>query len=421
MSQPLAAATPISSSEVNPKLQEQHASSDADFGPDFKIKSDDERKCTDPIFSVLFFLFWIGMLVVGATAFTKANAIGGADRHIRGYQMDGKICGQDGEFGAGLDYKYSMKILTNGLSIKSLCVTDCPKKVGDDVVGYVEEVGSNEKVKVTTKALYSVEANPKYSSYCTPTFNLTAAKASAAAATSGSSVVDTEAAAEAFQEALYDVNDAMGAIWGSLGFAILFSFIFLLFVKYFAGITIFIAICTGLTALAVVGYFFYFLSTCTLDNKTTFDRCGSFTDHEKTAYTFGAVVAWGLFFILLCVVFFMRDRILLAIKLMRQAVNAINDMKMMLATPIMMLLPLIVVLVWWLTVCVAMASAGTLSITDNVTMTDFATTTTIDVPVRTVVWDQTMWYGFVFFHPFVCSLEFRESANVFCMEYTPRY
>ena len=52
----------------------------------------------------------------------------------------------------------------------------------------------------------------------------------------------------------------------------------------------------------------------------------------------------------------MRDRILLAIKLMKQAVSAINAMKMMLVTPLLMLLPLIVVLVWWLYVCVAMAS-----------------------------------------------------------------
>ena len=59
-----------------------------------------------------------------------------------------------------------------------------------------------------------------------------------------------------------------------------------------------------------------------------------------------------------------------------------------------MLLPLIAVLLWWLYVCVAMAAAGDLNVTGNTTVTSGSLLAgdliTIDVPLRTVVWDDTM-------------------------------
>merc|ERR1712166_1670877 len=237
------------------------------------------------------------------------------------------------------------------------------------------------------------------------------AQSAAASASSFISSNITETSSAFFQEMLYDVNDAMGAIWASFAFSILFSFLFLFFIKMFAGVAIFVAITCGLTALFVTGYFFYFLSTCTILDQATFASCGTLGEYQIMTYQLGCGLAWGLFVVLLLVVVFMRDRILLAIKLMTQAVNAINDMKLMLLTPILMLLPLIAVLLWWLYVCVAMAAAGDLNVTGNTTVTSGSLLAgdliTIDVPLRTVVWDDTMHYLF-YYHIFGYII------NLFC-------
>jgi len=69
------------------------------------------------------------------------------------------------------------------------------------------------------------------------------------------------------------------------------------------------------------------------------------------------------------------------------------------------LLPIICVLVWWLYVCVAMASAGALTVTSNTTVHSVDTSKTIptytsyNTPVKSVTWDQTM-YGLFFYHIF---------------------
>ena len=366
----------------------------------------EHRKCTDAMWSVLFCLFWGGMLYVGSTAFSKASSIGGSNRHISGYQMDGKICGQDGEFGAGVEYKYRMQVLT-GLStstipdsskigINGLCVKNCPKKTMEVMAGRVENKLTQKTEAVTMYAMYPTDGNPTYTTYCLPAVNATKAAAQSAAASASSFISSniTETSSAFFQEMLYDVNDAMGAIWASFAFSILFSFLFLFFIKMFAGVAIFIAITLGLSALAVVGYFFYFLQSCTIADQATYAACGTLGEYQIMTYQLGCGLAWGLFVVLFLVVVFMRDRILLAIKLMTQAVNAINDMKLMLLTPILMLLPLIAVLLWWLYVCVAMAAAGDLNVTGNTTVTNGSLLAgdliTIDVPLRTVVWDDTM-------------------------------
>ena len=421
MSTAIATGAPVATSEVQVENQSSpsgwkccgykdsdHAS---DFGPNFAGHTK-ERKCTDVMWSILFTVFWVGMLVVGVTAFNKAGTIGGVNRHVNGYQMDGKICGQiETNFGAGIDYKYRYQMVTGisassiadptQLGVGGICVKTCPTKMGEIVEARLENKKTGEMETITTRAIYPTSGNPTYTWYCTPTINTSAVSS----ATSMLSSNATNAAKDYFQEMLYDVNDAMGAIWASFGFSILFSFLFLLFVKLLGGVVIFVAITCGLTALFVTGYFFYFLSTCTILDQATFASCGTFGEYEVMTYQLGCGLTWGLFVVLLLVVIFMRARILLAIRLMKQAVNAINAMKTMLLTPILMMLPLIFVLLWWLSVCVAMAAAGDLNVTGNTTVQSVvidgvkSTYTNVDVPLKTVVWDQQM-YGLFFYHIF---------------------
>ena len=69
----------------------------------FRIRDVSERKMYGRLCVIIFIVFWIGMLIVAIVSATTANY----DYISKGYQFDGKICGVEGELGAGLEYTHS--------------------------------------------------------------------------------------------------------------------------------------------------------------------------------------------------------------------------------------------------------------------------------------------------------------------------
>jgi len=131
----------------------------------------------------------------------------------------------------------------------------------------------------------------------------------------------------------------------------------------------------------------------------------------------GAGICWGLLVLFLMMVFCMRKRILLAIKLIKQATVAIRDMKAMLLVPLGKMALVAVVIVWWMFVMTALGSAGSLESTGNATFAvnphlckfgetnicsagDFTICCDRDSgPTFAVKWNDTM-YGLFFYHFF---------------------
>ena len=97
--------SPVTSEGVS--LEERTKQHESEFSKEFRGPvADSDRSCTDFVWSILFGLFWVGMLAIGVVAMQEAASIGGYTRVVNGYQADGKICGQSGDYGAGTEYKY---------------------------------------------------------------------------------------------------------------------------------------------------------------------------------------------------------------------------------------------------------------------------------------------------------------------------
>ena len=418
---------PLTSSEISLEQSERH---EREFSKDFRGPvPDSERNCTDFAFSVFFAMFWIGMLVLGVFALRESSSIGGYERMVNGAQADGKICGQDGAFGAGKEYKYlftypSTEAFTNAvkkergnipwsafasLPTSSICVKECPTKRGAVVSGRLEN-NAGETVDVEMPSWIDTISS-EYHSRCIPD-----AIAMANATSTGAKALHYG------RETFIDLTEAGSAIAAAFGFSLLYSSIFLVLMYYFAGVTVLLAIVFGMAALAVSGYFFYFLATCTSKDQDVFSSCGDYDEGStfKTTFWIGAGMCWGLLVIFTIMVFFMRKRILLAIKLVKQATVAIRDMKQMLLLPLAKIALVAIVIVWWMFVTTALGSAGSIQETGNATfptqMDDCTAQQIAELkfcsggdsakccefeqgPTKEVKWNETM-YGLFFYHFF---------------------
>ena len=423
--------SPVTSDGIS--LEDRTKQHESEFPKDFRGPvADSKRSCTDFAWSILFGLFWVGMLAIGVVAMQEAAAIGGSTRVVNGYQSDGKICGQDGKFGAGVDYKYlytypSMEDFVKKMECnkgaipwkeftslkfdKTLCVKACPTAMGMNVSGQLmNNNGANVAVSMPS---WVKMTQSNYHSRCYP-------DAHAMLNASSTGQMSLEFAHETF----VDLMDAGGAIGAAFGFSLLYSSLFLTLMYYFAGLTVLLAIIFGCVAFGVSGYFFYFLATCTNSeaDKKIFSSCGSFEEGSTFITTFwiGAALCWGILVLFMMMVFCMRKRIYLAIKLVKQATVAIRDMKAMLLVPLVKMALVAVVIVWWMFVTTALGSAGTLEAGQNATfatnphtcslseIADFKFCSAGDYticcdmdsgPTKSVKWNDTM-YGLFFYHFF---------------------
>ena len=423
--------SPVTSEGVS--LEERTKQHESEFSKEFRGPvADSDRSCTDFVWSILFGLFWVGMLAIGVVAMQEAASIGGYTRVVNGYQADGKICGQSGDYGAGTEYKYlytypsmeqfQQKMVSNNGNIpwkeftslkfdQTLCVKACPTAMGMNVSGRLEN-NNGDNVAVSMPSWVKMTQS-EYHSRCYPDVH-------SMVNASSTGQMGLEFAHETF----IDLTDAGGAIAAAFGFSLLYSSLFLILMYYFAGLTVLLAIVFGCVAFGVSGYFFYFLATCTGSeaDKQIFSSCGSFEEGSTFITTFwiGAALCWGLLLLFMMMVFCMRKRILLAIRLVKQATVAIRDMKAMLLVPLGKMALVAVVIVWWMFVTTALGSAGTLESNGNVTFATNPHTCSLSEqasfkfcsagdytmccdtdsgPTMTVKWNDTM-YGLFFYHFF---------------------
>jgi len=370
---------------VDPQLLQQN---EENFDANFKGPvSDEKRKCTDGVWSVLFAIFWVGMFVVGGAAISSANSIGGYDRVLKGYQYDGKICGSDdSEYGAGKDYKFLYYFdLSSSGSLKGLCVTGCPTEAGQQLNGRLTSADTKESVDVTVTSLYAAVPN-SFGGYCYPN-----ASSSSLARSAGNQL----------QELIVDMSDAAGLLAITCALAVLFAAIFMVMLFYCGGIIVWAAIVATLVGLSLSGYYTYYLGTCGIEDQDKFSKCGTYTDNEKTALQVIAYIIWAFAALFLIFIVTMRKRIQLAIKLIALATTALRDMPWLFGLPVVKVLMFTPVLAYWIAAAGALGSAGTLENTGNATFGTgiFNSPSSLNVYVREVAWDKTLW-GMFFYHLF---------------------
>jgi len=320
----------------------------------FRITDASERKCTDFLCVGLFIVFWVGMLIVAIVSATTANY----DYISKGYQFDGKICGVEGELGAGLEYTHSLTpgkwytatmVQVDLPSNASICVKSCPKALGSEYEGVLFD--STSKTLKTFKGLSAYPTLPQEigtRKVCAPPTNITGVSSSSSAA-----------AANGLQVALEGVVNGAGVIAIGAVFILLGILIFNGCMRYCGGCIVWFVVASILACLSLSGVFFLMMAGETDDADI------------KSGYQAGAAICFILAVIWAVIICISRNAIKTAILIMEETTHAVMELKKMYFLPVLKTFWVVALAVYWIAVSANLASSGTLtSVAPNATHAD---------------------------------------------------
>lgn len=287
----------------------------------------EKRSCTDVLLLALFIGFWIGTVYITAAAIANG---GNPNRVVRGVDMYGRICGVS----EGVkDQKYAAWPRPDEYEPK-ICVASCAETKTNNNIAFKHN---------SISFLY----------YCVPSLD-----GSVSISVSG----DFASATERLTRAIGDCYTAWKVILGSAFLAIGLAFMYLVLVRLFSGILVWSAIFGVIIGGAFLGW-------TLLEEAKRIDSEGVDTDRAKVLKAFGAIaIVFTVLFSL--VVFSLRKRIQIAVEVVKEASQALGDMKSMILFP---LIPLVVALAYvaaWIVVALYIYSvASTVTKTTPSTVT----------------------------------------------------
>ena len=279
---------------------------------------ENKRSCTDLPCLALFICFIIFLVsYVWGTAYSD----GDPDRLIRGVNHAGKICGKDYPV-ENLPYAFWPDV--SEFRFKA-CTNDCNQATNTDY---------------QSNRIYVNGVNAPYPSklyidkYCIPSF-------------SNVSISQFDSISNEFQRSMGDVETAIPIIGASIGIAFIMSFLYIWLMKCCVGVLVWTTIGVILGGGLLLGYVLYESSD---DDDLESDE----QDYRKYAsYVIFAITA--IFFL---VILFARNRIRIAIQVIKSAGRAIGDMPMMVFFPIGPIIVLIGFFLAWLYGTIYIFSAG---------------------------------------------------------------
>lgn len=321
--------------------------------PIARIVQYEERSCTDVLFILLYFAAWFGMIIVFSRAVDRG---GDPDRIIKPTDWLGRTCGksagvEDLKWGAWPNpIYYSFQV----------CLSDC-----------------NQTLTSTnmSKHYFSTE----FVNYCIPSLNGTVT-----VSLSG----DFESASESASRAVGDLFTAWVIILASAFVALPMSYFYAWLCEKFAGLMVFLAIIFIVVGGFLIGYVF-------IDLAKKYDTT-DVANRAKLLKGFGyACVICTVLFIL--VMFFLRERIKIAIAIVKEAADAINDMRSIVMFPLIPVFIGLAYMVWWIAVALYIMSVGS-----DIQVETPAEFVTIGYPANYTdfKWDQQLKNSFAlhFFH-----------------------
>ncbi|XP_077339612.1 choline transporter-like protein 4 [Lithobates pipiens] len=367
----------------------------AKFDPKFKgpIK---KRGCTDIICCILFMIFILGYIGVGIIAWLY----GDPRQVIYPRNSTGSYCG----FGANSDkpfvlYFDLLKCLTgtnilaasmNGLQCPTtqVCVAECPQYFRAVIpIGVPEKVYNQTfcqpSINLTTTKLsvseiaskelcpvFLVPSKPIFNR-CFPQVDLTFPSdftidnmSSNATKNQITDAAKTIANSLNFQNLSKKIFEDFANSWSwiliALGIAMLVSLLFLILLRFTAGILVWVLI---IGVIGVIGYGIYHCYMEYTNTTTTFNQVGFNPDlsvyfHVKETWLGILIVLAVVEVILLLLLLFLRKRILIAIALIKEASKAIGHIMSALFYPLFTFVLLVVCVAYWGITALYLATAG---------------------------------------------------------------
>ncbi|CAH1271865.1 SLC44A4 [Branchiostoma lanceolatum] len=382
----------------------------AKFDPEFKGPIEN-RSCTDIICCLLFIIFIAGFVAVGILAWVHG------DPKLLLYPTDsqGNLCGNGNyatkpnlHFFNLLDCAGFASVL-DGCPTPQVCVTACPTEywayaielakmaVNTDpdwdkfICTYdVNITGSTaaqieQYVKDQKCAAYTVPSKA-YGGRCIPSLVETIANTVLTTDVSNTPLVDSSgnnvtndrisagtaalalvlSAQEVVQEIFTDMVSSWYLILGGLGAAMVVSFIYIVIMRWIAGVMVWFTI-FAVIVLNIFGIYYCYTQYVALENVSGADssiydvgfttNLSTYTKLQDTWLGIGIALSVILLIILLILIF-LRNRIRIAIALIKESSRAVSNIMSTLFFPLIPWILQIVLFAYWGAVALFLASSG---------------------------------------------------------------
>lgn len=364
--------------EYEDKLEKMGAKGPED-GFEGPVRPFDNRGCTDILCCIFFILFWIGFVIVTITGFTTGNPelIG------RGYDVSGKICGIDEGY-EDFPLLY-FPVPRSGSFDKGLCVSECPPvdpqfpdgqqidsnyeldcKEPVDNSEYDNCAWSSTNIATIAQRLrddtdsqlfganFGYPTSSFLSRYCLPSAVLD----SGVFGDATSQVMNNDRV----QEWMSDLRTTWGIILATVGIAFVLGFVYMYFLKFCAGIMIWVSIIGIFAVCCVFGALYYTGADSTSDLANAYssssDDDTSSVDDSSTSQKALGIFLWAIAAIILIMVCCLYTRIKLAIAIIKTAADYVTDTPTVFLVPPVMLLVLLAFYAYWGISAIYLASSG---------------------------------------------------------------
>ncbi|KJE92111.1 choline transporter-like protein [Capsaspora owczarzaki ATCC 30864] len=365
------------------------------YDPDFKGPIHN-RKCTDVPCCLLFIVFWIGMIIIAAFGFANGDPF----RLINPVDSMGNICGElnDGLYGDQRNNSYLFffditkcdPVNLNCLQTTQVCVPECPtasKFVGvnmdydEAICRYTFAPSDNNELEDFvlngTCAPYQLQSTT-FLKRCIPDFSVltqnfsyildgnTVEVAGVNLTASLNVLLDFFNTAELSGQVLSDLEAAWVYILAGCAIAVAMAFVWLFLLRFIAGFMVWMTLLGALAgSAAATGICFQqYKEHRDLSNSLPYNlHFNTIAYQEYTFLVLGIISAVVCFVLFVCVVF-LRNRIKIAIEIIKEAARAMAAMPSMIFLPIITMGALVAFLIWWIWVAAFLATSGEASFND---------------------------------------------------------
>eukprot|EP00076_Gallus_gallus_P024143 XP_015146213.1 choline transporter-like protein 3 isoform X2 [Gallus gallus] len=342
------------------------------------------RKCTDPLWLLLFFLFWAGLMFVTGYAVMA----GAAERLVLGYDSFGNICGRKNVPVKGVplsgrdmtNKKYvfflnscSPEMQSPKISSVSLCVSSCPQEQLnslEDLQSFARNNGSC--LCVYNLSISSYTLNPKAAELCPtlpvppsksfPLFNRCVPQHPECYSKYASVLISMVNEMDVFHRILSGILAGRDTVIGLSVLALAFSFIVVLtfrFIRTLLVHTLIALVVFGLLFVSGVLWWLYY--DYRNDPSTELE-----TEKENVKFLFGyAIFSTAVTVVLLSLILVLRKRLQFTVQLFQIVGKIMGRIPFLLFQPLWTFLILIIFWVFWVAVLLSLGTAGTAQTTSE--------------------------------------------------------
>eukprot|EP01105_Mastigella_eilhardi_P017562 TRINITY_DN4036_c0_g3_i3.p1 TRINITY_DN4036_c0_g3~~TRINITY_DN4036_c0_g3_i3.p1 ORF type:complete len:497 (+),score=119.54 TRINITY_DN4036_c0_g3_i3:104-1492(+) len=371
------------------------------FGDTEEYGPTKKRVCTDIPFLVLFLLFWAGMIAVAATAFHS----GDINRLTHGIDMYGNMCGYSNKGSSMVDDGYEMDLTHRGylywpnpldMSIQ-LCVAHCPDAYAsmEDLAWMLNPFGDQgEKARQKLICMYNVTdptVDNIYLGECFPPYKADSILGRCAPDLDNvtlfndmfafffkkvNETIDNKTNQTPFDhlaESLVDAVNHGGAtskvmaditkVWWIMLLlcvvAVALSWLALFVLRFFTGVIVWATIILVLAAMLALTALLWFIGgRMRLDLP---DNPNFRIKQDVRQMNWIRIVSYvmvGVDFVMIVVIIFLRNRIRLAVQIIKEASKALARMPLLTWFPFLTFAAQLVLYAYWLVVSMYLATAA---------------------------------------------------------------